>query len=323
MNEGAITKWLLTVGSERAGRRAGWILGPCPLAEQKHEKGTDSNPSFGVELKPGESRVYCFSCGYGASQTGLTMYLARHGGNVDPTASFALINQAIEDGELELEPGDYESNVFGKADDHFYPEWLLDALEPAYNPPEVDVAEVHPYLGSRAVSWLVAEKLDIRYDSFRDRIVFPVRDFQGRLRGLHGRACGDDDLKYLMYQFQERTNPHVWLGEHLLPEDDEKPIVIAESCFDMARALELYPHVASPLKAMPSLTQLKRFDFLKRIVTLFDGDKAGDTARMKLRSVYPAAEIVDVIPETDAADMKHTELEGPLLEAIAKVSASG
>ena len=36
-----------------------------------------------------------------------------------------------------------------------------------------------------------------RYDRFRDRIIFPIRDSRGRTLGFGGRVLGDDKPKYL------------------------------------------------------------------------------------------------------------------------------
>src|SRR5690606_7258784 len=41
------------------------------------------------------------------------------------------------------------------------------------------------------------EEKQRRYDRFRDRIIFPIRDMRGRIIGFGGRVLGDDKPKYL------------------------------------------------------------------------------------------------------------------------------
>ncbi|RYL30725.1 hypothetical protein EOL04_25985, partial [Citrobacter freundii] len=36
-----------------------------------------------------------------------------------------------------------------------------------------------------------------RYDRFRDRVMFPIRDSRGRIIAFGGRVLGDDKPKYL------------------------------------------------------------------------------------------------------------------------------
>src|SRR5207247_2076034 len=73
-----------------------------------------------------------------------------------------------------------------------YPETMCSGLEPAYYE-----GAVHPYLTQRSVGYALAAHLDLRYDPARFRVVFPIRDAGGVLRGLHGRLVYEGgDLPY-------------------------------------------------------------------------------------------------------------------------------
>ncbi len=155
----------------------------------------------------------------------------------------------------------------------------------------------------------------MRWDAFRKRICFPVRDDQGRLRGLHGRdATGENSLPYLMYPHEHQTNPHIWLGEHYC--DPEKTVVIAESVFDLARVYEHYTNVISPLTASLSKAKIDRLAGISAIVTLFDEDKAGMRARDKLTKYLSKVELLHVSPceAEDAADLTSEEMRALLEE---------
>ena len=148
---------------------------------------------------------------------------------------------------------------------------MFEALEPAW---AGDGETVHPYLETRSVTAQIAQALNICWDDYRKRIVFPIRDFKGRLRGLHGRTVHDHvEPVYRMYPYENKTNPHVWLGEPWV--DFEKPVLMVESVFDLARAYPVYPNIVSPLRASLSKVQLERMKGARTVITLFDGDKAG------------------------------------------------
>ena len=191
-----------------------------------------------------------------------------------------------------------------------YPEEFLERFESAGFESGAGVYELHPYLSERRVTVEVAQRLLLMWDPYRKRVLFPVRDFKGRLRGVHGRhdpdhpfAAGDVSSKYKMYPWRNKTNSHVWLGEHFVDLTDT--VLVAESVFDLCRALEIYPNSVSPLTASLSRRKVDRLVEATRIVTLFDTDKAGDRARKRLHDWLPGSEIVDVIlpPGKDAADM--------------------
>ncbi len=330
MNRPQIEQWLIALGSKaEESSISDWIHGACPFAHWNHESGVDSNPSFGVQLGPGESKTYCLACGASGKQYEIMLKLQHLGLEFDFHTAAELV-YAAEDGEPLTElPEPYEKQFDEKASPHLYPEWLAEAFEPAYfktvhtygGGKEYTDRAVHPYLAGRGMPFEIAEKLNMRYDPHRLRVLFPVLDWRGRLRGLHGRAvclpCGGDPweskLPYKMYSYENQTNAHIWLGEQWA--DADTPLVVAESVFDLARVLEIYPNVVSPLTATLSAVKIARLRKASRVITIFDSDKAGDRARLKLRQGLTTTDVrhVELPPGTDAAD--HTADE--LWEAIA------
>ncbi len=307
-----IEQWLAALGS-KAERIPGseWIHGPCPFAQWTHEKGIDTRPSFGVKIGPGECKTYCLACGEAGSQYEVMLRLKHKGLGFDFHTAAELVYAAEDDEPLADLPEPYEDQFEAKEFPHLYPEWLCDAFEPAYHE-----GAVHPYLAGRGMPFEVAEKLNMRFDSFRLRVLFPVYDHRKRLRGLHGRAvcvpCGGEawerELPYKAYPYEGQTNAHIWLGEHWA--DADKPIVVAESVFDLARVLEIYPNVISPLTATFSVKKAERLRNASRVITLFDGDKAGERGRARLNGVLTTTKIshIELPPGTDAADHTADEI---------------
>jgi hypothetical protein len=312
MDRPHVEQWLIAIGSKaEESPTSDWIHGPCPFAPWNHEQGVDSNPSFGVQLGPGESKTYCLACGASGKQYEIMLKLKYLGLEFDFHTAAELV-YAAEDGQpLADLPEPYEKQFDEKASPHLYPEWLADAFEPAYFN-----GVVHPYLASRRMGFNIAKKLNMRFDPYRLRVLFPVLDWRGRLRGLHGRAvclpCGGDpwesELPYKAYPYEGQTNSHIWLGEHWVEPDS--PVVVAESVFDLARVLEIYQNVISPLTATLSVAKIKRLRNASRVITLFDSDKAGERARLKLKQGLPTTKVSHIVlpPGTDAGEHTADEL---------------
>lgn len=304
MNKQQLGKFLATLNLSPAPvHREGWVVLSCPLAKWRHPKGTDKNPSFGFRVESGESFGSCFSCDWHGSQTEMVQELARlcqqDGDLRDFMGALALIMQAEEQAPLELDdtPDIITMLEMGKQE-HIFPEWWLDSFDRAYHD-----GMVHPYLEGRHVPFAVAERLDLRFDAHRNRVGFPVRDFKGRLRGLHGRSVTDPPATptYMMYLHENMNNPEVWLGEHWV--DLDRPVVFAESVFDLARVLQVYDNVVTPLTASISEEKIRRMPALE-VVTLFDPDAAGKKAADKVRHTLKdsVVHIVNLPDGNDAGD---------------------
>jgi DNA primase len=144
-------------------------------------------------------------------------------------------------------------------------------------------------------SGLVVEQEGKRYDRFRDRIMFPIRDRRGRVIGFGGRVLGDDKPKYLnspetavfhkgrelygLYEAQQaQRNP----ARLLVVEGYMDVIALAQFGISYAVATlgtaATGQHIQLLLRAAPEL------------VFSFDGDRAGRAAAWKaLETVLPYA----------------------------------
>jgi 5S rRNA maturation endonuclease (ribonuclease M5) len=192
---------------------------------------------------------------------------------------------------------DLEDVLFGKAGLHEFPNWWLDSF-PLWH----ECAFVKQYLAKRGISSEVARQLRLRGDPNQMRVCWPVRDFKGTLRGLHGRAVQDAvEPRYRMYVQAGQKNPIVWLGESWV--DQSKPIVVVEGPVDLAKVYQVYRNVVSPLYSNPSIDKLKRMADAFQWVTFFDKGKGGDTGRAKIDNVFGKTHIIaHVLPSEDFKD---------------------
>lgn len=123
------------------------------------------------------------------------------------------------------------------------------------------------------------------YDRFRDRIMIPIHDRQGRVIGFGGRALGDELPKYL----NSPETPLFNKGKTLYALDkaynaigDKDQAVVVEGYFDAIALHRVGIHnVVASLGTALSLDQMRlllRYTESNQIILNFDADKAGTTA---------------------------------------------
>ncbi len=134
-----------------------------------------------------------------------------------------------------------------------------------------------------------------RYDRFRDRIMFPIRNVKGECIGFGGRVLGDEKPKYLnspetavfskghelygLYEARGALREH---GHALVVEGYMDVVALAQLGFANA--------VATLGTACTALHVQKLFRFTDTVVFSFDGDAAGQrAARKALEAALPHA----------------------------------
>ena len=126
------------------------------------------------------------------------------------------------------------------------------------------------------------------YDRFRDRLIIPIHDSQGRVIGFGGRSLGDELPKYLNSPETELFDK----GKTLFALDKAKDAitkqdqaVVVEGYFDVIalHAAGITNVVASLGTALSQeqVRQLLRYTESKQIVLNFDADAAGTTASVR------------------------------------------
>lgn len=123
------------------------------------------------------------------------------------------------------------------------------------------------------------------YDRFRDRLMIPIRDLQGRAIGFGGRTLSDEQPKYLNSPETELFDK----GKTLFGLDGAKTAiskrdqaVVVEGYFDViALHAAGIKNVVAALGTALSITQVRqllRYTESKQIILNFDADKAGTKA---------------------------------------------
>jgi DNA primase len=129
-----------------------------------------------------------------------------------------------------------------------------------------------------------------RYDRFRDRVMFPIRDLRGRVIAFGGRVLTDEKPKYLnspetpvfskgreLYGLYEASRTKAVLSR----------LVVVEGYMDVVALEQFGLHGAvATLGTAAGTTHLdKAFRYCNEVVFCFDGDEAGRKAAVRALDV--------------------------------------
>ncbi|MGR4867317.1 DNA primase [Variovorax sp. LARHSF232] len=136
---------------------------------------------------------------------------------------------------------------------------------------------------------------DKRYDRFRDRVMFPIRNIKGECIGFGGRVLGDEKPKYL----NSPETPVFSKGRELyglfearLALREQGYALVTEGYMDVVALAQLgFPNAVATLgTACTNEHVQKLFRFTDSVVFSFDGDAAGRrAARKALDAALPFA----------------------------------
>ncbi|MCG9886400.1 MAG: DNA primase [Cyanobacteria bacterium] len=289
------------------------LTGLCPFHD-------DKSPSFSVS--PTKQFYYCFACGAGGNAFKFLMELNKRSFSevvLDLARRYDVPVQTLEpeqrqEFQRQLTERDQLYEILAIAA-KFYEHALrspggaraLDYLKGARGLSEETIAQFQ--LGYAPGGWetlkgyLVEQKryaialveqagLVIErkgggghYDRFRDRLMIPIHDAQGRVIGFGGRTLSGEDPKYL----NSPETPLFDKGKTLFGLDRAKAAIskgdgaiVVEGYFDVIalHGAGITQAVAALGTALSShqVKLLSRYTESKRIILNFDADKAGDRA---------------------------------------------
>ncbi len=134
-----------------------------------------------------------------------------------------------------------------------------------------------------------------RYDRFRDRLMFPIRNVKGECIGFGGRVLGDDKPKYL----NSPETPVFHKGRELYGLFEARSaireqgfVLVTEGYMDVVALAQLgFPNAVATLGTACTPDHVgKLFRFTDTVVFSFDGDSAGRRAAHKaLEGALPYA----------------------------------
>jgi DNA primase len=152
-----------------------------------------------------------------------------------------------------------------------------------------------PLLAESGLVIVGEEGQDKRYDRFRDRIMFPIRNVKGECIGYGGRVLGDEKPKYL----NSPETPVFSKGRELYGLFEARNalreagyVLVTEGYMDVVALSQLgFPNAVATLGTACTPDHVhKLFRFTDSVVFSFDGDAAGRRAAHKaLEGALPYA----------------------------------
>jgi len=236
------------------------LLCSCPLAPWNHQDPNDSNKSCSIKVNPegpSVARCHSFSCDFHGSFYMLIQkaVLARNPPSkelldlvtaVGKTEEMNLerLFERVESVEVKSTAAVVEGTVAvalpepkrSKIKPTIPAAWERDVLSESrlddFDP------EPHPYVLGRGLTVETIKRWELRFDRRLNRVVFPVRRFDGKLIGMTGRilpevakemeAAGREATKYHNYVGLNKTR--YLYGAHLL--ESGKTAIVTEGPFD-------------------------------------------------------------------------------------------
>lgn len=124
------------------------------------------------------------------------------------------------------------------------------------------------------------------YDFFNDRIMFPIRDYRGRVIAFGGRVIGDGKPKYLNSpETAIFKKSQTLYGLYEARMQDKKPdwLLITEGYMDVVALAQFgIPYAVATLGTATSNEHIRlMFRYVPEIIFCFDGDNAGRKAGWK------------------------------------------
>lgn len=130
-----------------------------------------------------------------------------------------------------------------------------------------------------------SEKKDIYYDRFRNRVMFPVFDYLGKVIGFGGRVLDDSKPKYLNSPETILFNKGINLYglNFAIKDNKDRTIIIVEGYMDcIALHQNGITNVVASLGTALTINQAKLLKrYADKIIISYDADLAGQNATMK------------------------------------------
>ncbi len=285
----------------------------CPFHDER-------TPSFTVSRD--KQFYYCFGCGAHGTAIGFLMEYDRLGfreavaeladqlgldlpepvvGSGPPLAPlFSVLQQAADLYRRQLNEHPSAASARAYLSRRGLSQEIIERFAVGYAPPEWEFLLAR--LGREAnglerlvQTGLVVEQDGRRYDRFRGRIMFPIRDRRGRVIGFGGRVLDDQKPKYLnspeTLVFHKGRELY-GLYEACQAQRDLGRLMVVEGYMDVIALAQFgVPYGVATLGTATTSEHLKRLlAHGAELVFCFDGDRAGREAAWKaLQTVLPHA----------------------------------
>lgn len=289
----------------------------CPFAPYmaEHKFKPDNRPSMGILVPPaGPIKYNCYTCGKRGNSDTAVYGLFRRLSYYDDTFSEFLQRAKEVDYQTPAQIAEFYENSIKEIGEITYVD--IDVEMSKY----LDVYHSR-YLAPRGVDQSDWSFWDLRYDLQRSRILLPVLDVQGRVRGAAGRSVIGQQPKYLNYGNYAKSD---YLYGEFIPKrigNFLADILLVEGQFDAIIANKyLLPYYKNTVIAMAtqgcslSLAQKnKLISFAKSVTLGYDPNKAGASGQEAVaRALYGRVPLfkLPVTEDTrDPADLREKIIE--------------
>ncbi|MBT6727480.1 MAG: DNA primase [Deltaproteobacteria bacterium] len=320
----------------------------CPFHSEK-------TPSFNVN--PQRGFFHCFGCGTSGDAIRFLMLFERltfaeavtdlankagvelrHEGKSnqrkpDQEAGLHALQLASDFYQQQLQ-GPTGQNVCTYLDQRYVPAEWQERFQLGFAPD--DWQRLHQYLLAQKIPAQIqeqcglvkmAEQQERRYDRFRNRLIFPIRDARGRCIGFGGRVIrSEDQPKYLNSPetpYYRKSQVLYGLYEGLETIRRSQELIFVEGYLDVIR-MHQYGFAQAVATCGTALTP-EHLQLIRRhansVVLLFDGDAAGQKAALKNCQLFlpvPLDTYILTLPENEDPD---SFLQNKGKEAFSKLLA--
>ena len=253
-----------------------WVKSTCPVAYMRHGGGRDEHPSFAVRIEVGgESRCRCLACGYHGPLYPLAWKLSN-----PRLFALAQVNNMADWGEevpsgLQGRVSKMVGAYWGGAPE---PKGVVDLAKKNEPLEEALLEEFQPlpkwvqnYLDDRGMREETITAWELGYHPEKGRLSIPIRDGEGNLVALSGRALKEQRPKYLHSKFKRDL---ILYGMHLAEGDTA---YLCEGFFQAIAIWQLGKR--TPFARMGTHLSKNQaqiiLDGFKELVIVPDGDEAG------------------------------------------------
>ncbi len=292
------------------------LLGICPFHQEK-------SPSFTVS--PTKQFYHCFGCGAHGSAIS---FLMQHTGASFPDAVRNLAGSVgMQVPEAQLSPATRERAAQRRQEQSAHAQ-VLEKAQAYYKAQLRESSAAIDYLKARgltgkiaaeyAIGWAPASRQGLaevfsryedpllveaglviesddgrRYDRFRSRVMFPIRNLKGEIIGFGGRIIDKGEPKYLNSPETPVFNKGqelygAWEGRQAIRQEDQ--VIVVEGYMDVVGLAQLgVGNAVATLGTATTPDHLRKLIRLThRIVFSFDGDTAGRRAAWRaLQTALP------------------------------------
>lgn len=278
MNREEILKLAEALGSRTYNNGGRSIVICCPLAKWTHATGTDKSPSCSVFIEDDDmSSFNCFTCHKHGTVSDLVSQINRlSGGGLEQLQIWVeSVNKSNLSAKLDRAVKVSNPITAGFVDRYrIFDENELDDFK----------NRVPKYALDRGITIDSCKLWGLGYDRNAEdpRLIFPVRDRKAKLVGIVGRTIiKDKEPRYKNYWGFNKAG--FLYGEHLINSQSIKPIIVVEGMIDPIIVKQYIDcDCLAQMGTVLSDEQAKKlisYAGIRPVITMYDGDKAGDSAR--------------------------------------------